>query len=564
MKRSKIYLVMSLIFSIGMIASCSAPEYNNAEVDTSSQLSDTVVSTTESQTSSTSTTELQTSLNSVTTSTDETEDGADNAEDEEVIFDPDNGIYVPEETESTFVTTIQQTTTTPPITTTAIQTTAAKKTVEFVECNVKFDKAYFFNEGLCPYQDSKTGLWGYMDINFNVAIEPTYFKAYCFSDGLAAVYDGQKWGFINSKGKTILPFEYDSVEKKYNYYTCFYEDEVVGFVDGYAIVTQSSSYPKNQIVIDKKGNVVNTSQKQNGSSYFLCNRFGNIVVGQNGEKYICNEKLEAKYDINVPNTWCQIPYGRRQIESGRKKVFLSDDLAVVSVNSSALDTEFVIDKKGNQVFNPWEHDKFEKIIFAEDTYVIQTNVSGVYRAKVYNLSGKEVIGGNYTMIHPVCKNGKAMYYIGRYKNGESELLDANGKILTPSWLDNNEKLSIKYLTTYESKYSDYAVVYNNSGSSPKIVNMSTMKLICELEKNIDMGTVNNEQVYGFYPEEFITAMYNDYIIMPTDYSLDIYDLNGSLLYGVKKAYDASKDVDFQEINIQYGIIKTKDGFVKIK
>lgn len=554
MKRSKIYLVMSLSFFIGLMSSCSAAEHNIAEADTSqnlisSQLSDTTVSTTE----------LQTSSNSVTTSIGETEEDVYDTddEDEEVIFDLDNGIYLTEETESTFATTIQQTTTTTP-----------KKTIEVVECDVKFDKAYFFNEGLCPYQDSRTGLWGYMDSQFNIAISPNYFNAYCFSDGLAAVYDGQKWGFINSKGKTVLPFEYDSVEKKYNYYTCFYEDEVVGFVDGYAIVTQSSSYPNNQIVIDKKGNVVNTSQKQNGESYFLCNRFGNIVVGINGEKYICNEKLEAEYDINVPNTWCEIPYGRRQIDSNSRKVFLTDDLAVVSVNSSHIDNEYVIDKKGNQIFAPGKYDNLEKIIFAEDTYVIQTNISGVYRAKVYNFSGKEIIGGNYTMIHPICKNGKAMYYIGRYKNGESELLDTNGKILNPNWLDNNEKLSIKYLTTYESKYSDYAVVYNKSGSNPKIVNMSTMELICELENNsynnIDMGTVNNEQVYGFYPEQFITAMYNDYIIMPTDYSLDIYDLNGSLLYSVREAYDEGKDIDFQEINIQYGIIKTKDGFVKIK
>ncbi|MCM1059122.1 MAG: WG repeat-containing protein [Eubacterium sp.] len=559
MKKNKLYLCLALICAANIMSSCVTNENSNAELEPSE-----VVETSQHINTTSLKSETQADLNSIIESVDEEEESIDNEDDEEVVFDPDNDIYLPEETESTFVTTIQQTATKTPVTTTTMQTTAAQKTVEIVECDVKFDKAYFFNEGLCPYQDSRTGLWGYMDSQFNVVISPNYFDAYCFSDGLAAVYDGQKWGFINSKGKTILPFEYDSVVKKYNYYTCFYEDNLVGFLDGYAIVTQTNKYSDDQILIDKKGNVVNTSRKQSDFWAFGSNRFGNVVLGSNGEKYICNEKLEAEYIINVPGTWCQIPYGRRQIDPNSNKVFLSDDLAVVSVNSSALDTEFVIDKKGNQVFNPWEHDTFEKIIFAEDTYVIQMNISGVYRAKVYNLSGKEIIGGNYTMIHPICKNGKAMYYIGRYKNGESELLDANGKILNPSWLDNNEKLTIKYLTTYESQYSDYAVVYNNTGSNPKIVNMSTMKLICELEKNIDMGTVNNEQVYGFYPEQFITAIYNDYIIMPTDYSLDIYDLNGSLLYSVKKAYDASKDVDFQEINIQYGIIKTEYGFLKIK
>ncbi len=91
----------------------------------------------------------------------------------------------------------------------------------------QFENAGSFSEGLAPAK--KDGKWGYIDKNGKFVIEPQYsdwselgssgfqhyFGASGFSDGIAkvAVKDGDepaKWGYINSKGETILPLEYDN------------------------------------------------------------------------------------------------------------------------------------------------------------------------------------------------------------------------------------------------------------------------------------------------------------------------------------------------------------------
>lgn len=89
----------------------------------------------------------------------------------------------------------------------------------------QFENVGSFSEGLAPAK--KDGKWGYIDKTGKFVIEPKYDEWYGglygntleigasgFSDGIAqvAVKDGDepaKWGYINSKGETILPLEYD-------------------------------------------------------------------------------------------------------------------------------------------------------------------------------------------------------------------------------------------------------------------------------------------------------------------------------------------------------------------
>ena len=51
----------------------------------------------------------------------------------------------------------------------------------------------------------KTGdLWGYVDVNGNVQIEPKFEEAKSFSNGYAAVRVKDIWVFVNTKGKTVI------------------------------------------------------------------------------------------------------------------------------------------------------------------------------------------------------------------------------------------------------------------------------------------------------------------------------------------------------------------------
>ena len=57
----------------------------------------------------------------------------------------------------------------------------------------------------------QNGFWGYADKDGKTVIELKYKKALPFSEGLAAVYDGTAWGFINEQGVTVIAHQFDSV-----------------------------------------------------------------------------------------------------------------------------------------------------------------------------------------------------------------------------------------------------------------------------------------------------------------------------------------------------------------
>jgi hypothetical protein len=58
-----------------------------------------------------------------------------------------------------------------------------------------------------PAQPSAPSGYGY-----NEVIAPTYEDASSFSDGLAAVKQNGKWGFVDKAGKVVIPFKYDDVK----------------------------------------------------------------------------------------------------------------------------------------------------------------------------------------------------------------------------------------------------------------------------------------------------------------------------------------------------------------
>ena len=57
----------------------------------------------------------------------------------------------------------------------------------------------------------QSGFWGVIDKDGNTIISYTYNNALPFSEDLAAVFDGEHWGFINRYGEIVIPFEYDDV-----------------------------------------------------------------------------------------------------------------------------------------------------------------------------------------------------------------------------------------------------------------------------------------------------------------------------------------------------------------
>lgn len=82
---------------------------------------------------------------------------------------------------------------------------AQKKTYYYENYSNNID----LTEGLFPFQAD--GLWGYKDNNKNVIIEPQFRFVQPFSEGAAAVYKNDKWGYINKKGEWIISPKYPMI-----------------------------------------------------------------------------------------------------------------------------------------------------------------------------------------------------------------------------------------------------------------------------------------------------------------------------------------------------------------
>lgn len=93
---------------------------------------------------------------------------------------------------------------------------------------------------LLPFE--LNGLYGYMDTNGNIVIEPQYRDALPFSEGMAAVAgENGLYGYINTSGDIVIPYEYGQVDS--------YEKTVSNFSEGVAVVNGN-------MYIDKLGNKI--------------------------------------------------------------------------------------------------------------------------------------------------------------------------------------------------------------------------------------------------------------------------------------------------------------------
>lgn len=124
-----------------------------------------------------------------------------------------------------------------------------------------------FSEGLSPVD--KSFLFGYINKEGRVVIEPIYNSAKAFRNGLAIVQKGGKYGMINTKNEEVLPFEYEKIWHPQSGMIRFKKDGKYGFIDdqskaisfsGFATATDFqqdyavANLGDNYILLDKAGN----------------------------------------------------------------------------------------------------------------------------------------------------------------------------------------------------------------------------------------------------------------------------------------------------------------------
>ncbi len=133
----------------------------------------------------------------------------------------------------------------------------------------------------------RDSLWGYIDTKGKIVIKPKYNDADYFYEGLAAVNNGDKYGFIDYNGDTIIKFQFDDVNW--------------GFTNGLSVVR----------INDKCGYVNNKGKIVIPCKYFNCYPFhknfaqveeGYFIEGDTLNEWLQN-KLIRKSGITYKNDW---------------------------------------------------------------------------------------------------------------------------------------------------------------------------------------------------------------------------------------------------------------------
>lgn len=419
-------------------------------------------------------------------------------------------------------------------------------------CDLKIKNARFFSEGLCAYQDERTGFWGYMDTDFNVAIRPQYSNAYPFSDGLAAVYDGDKWGFIDKTGSYIIKPSYHDVFYKYTYdymHSGNYVESAIGFMDGYALVGQGDTA---RYIIDMKGNIV--KELKNEVNTIHCGDGMIYLFGLYST--ISDQIVNSKFDAISNVKYDSISAGFGDIQ------FFTPKYLGISFEHDR--TVYVIDKYENLILSFEDFDeKYCYSAITNDTFTLQKKSSeNTYHTALYDYSFNEIIPFYYTSIFPICKNGDAKYYIGYFKNDECELLDKDGNVLDYEWFDGSSFVGAQLCEVFGENTDEFMFLFK--ANTVSLVNLTKNKVEFEVPLYPNMPEMpqfessyskNYEYTNDPIGFDLFTYVYNNYfLITDMDGEGYLYGINGELLQKIDTSYYLWANNDIVSHNLSEGIL----------
>jgi hypothetical protein len=135
---------------------------------------------------------------------------------------------------------------------------------------LKYDQVYSFKEGLARITvgdifEGNSARNGYIDKTGKEIVTPKYSRASDFCDGLASVALNGKWGFIDTKGRQVIPLEYEYVASCFKEGLAFVElNGKYGFIDR----TGKKVIP---LIYQKADNFENGKARveQNGKTFYI-------------------------------------------------------------------------------------------------------------------------------------------------------------------------------------------------------------------------------------------------------------------------------------------------------
>ncbi|MGJ7032818.1 WG repeat-containing protein [Niabella hirudinis] len=306
----------------------------------------------------------------------------------------------------------------------------------------KYRLGHEFSEGLAAvYEDGK---FGFMDENEKLVIPIEYTVTFDFSHGLAAVKLNGKWGYIDKKGKEIVPCEYDFTYGFYEEMAAVQRGNKWGFVDksGKLVIpciyaSVYSSFSEGLVAvklndkwgyIDKAGNTVIPFSYDDAGSFY--------------------EGLAAVQPVRDKGYGYINKKGAMAIPVQFKKAYSFDDNGIAMVEGETASTVHI--------------DKTGKVIDVN----YQTTGKGKFRFRTGEVYDGEIVYGERTgKGNNVWANGDV--YVGDWKDnkmtGKGKKVLENGNSYDGDWKDGMFNGKGKYMWADGAVYEGDWVNGNMTG-----------------------------------------------------------------------------------------------------
>ncbi len=280
---------------------------------------------------------------------------------------------------------------------------------------------YNFSDGMAGFKLKSKDLYGFIDINGNKVIAADYTGFSGFKEGMSRVsqnINGKiKYGYIDTKGQIIIPFE---------------EYIVAGaFSDGLALVKKDSVY----YFMDKNGKLQNLARKYDLLIDFKSGFSLGTINDKNGLNtyYYINTKLQETFSITARSAWSfweDVAIINRDsvyemINTKGETIKRLSGINLLKFTSEGIlavreNTKWgFINTKGEVIVKP-QYDSCES--FKEGYAKVKVGD----KWGIIDKSGNTIIKPNYKNITPG-ENGIFVFY-----NDGWGIIDKTGKVLSPS------------------------------------------------------------------------------------------------------------------------------------
>ena len=230
-----------------------------------------------------------------------------------------------------------------------------KLTPEFIKAVQQYEQLGVFSEGMAAVK--KGNKWGYINNKGEEIIPCEYTSAQKFSEGLAPVGKNDSVGFINSQGKIVIPFDFKFAMPFSEGLAAVYKDDHWGFIDskGQEIIpfayTSASQFCDGLSLVMKEETPIYIDKQGKQAFPIPVEEPCGAGVFSNGRAFIAKDYenfavIDTKGEIVFTGNWFFSEFGSGPfLESSQLPVYVN---GLLSVPNEEFDFD-IYDEKGKKI-----------------------------------------------------------------------------------------------------------------------------------------------------------------------------------------------------------------------